>query len=233
MGIQSINFASFKAAVGGGGGGSAPTFVAAGAISEQTSGAGNAITPVIPTHQADDILIAEIQILTPSANITTPSGWTNIMAKLTNPGGMASQWFWKRAASGSETNPAISEDVNTVKSARVYVYRGCVASGTPYEAETSTAYNGTSPSTAGITTLGANRLVVVLADKFQTTDFSAGYPPGGWTNDSSSSNAGDSGCHYYALSKSVAVAGAVSSASMGTPPGTKLYDVLTLALIPA
>jgi len=63
------------------------------------SPAASGITAVLPTHAADDVLLACYGYSYHSATWSTPSGWTLLQAQ----GGLAV--FYKKATSSSETDP--------------------------------------------------------------------------------------------------------------------------------
>lgn len=63
------------------------------------------ITPVIPAHQAGDILILQAVARSNAVTLTTPSGWTSMGGLLDVGTTWRSYWYTKVAASSSETNP--------------------------------------------------------------------------------------------------------------------------------
>src|SRR5439155_20130798 len=73
------------------------------------------------------------------------------------------QFFWKRAASGSETNPLIDRTGTTGDVyAAVITYRGATTTGDPWEVKGTVTTGAADPSViTGITTLTADSLVVV------------------------------------------------------------------------
>ena len=125
-----------------------PTLVGEGAILAGTVAGG--ISPTLPTHQADDILICEALIWAPNTTGTmgtwnTPSGWNNVSNYNNHVAGLLNDTihglWWKRATSSSETNPvcdgpAYDTGTDMVIAARAYVVRGAQTVGTPY------SYNG-------------------------------------------------------------------------------------------
>jgi hypothetical protein len=64
------------------------------------------ITPVIPTHAADDLMFLLASSRVTTETLTTPSGWNQIGA-LSDTTAWRTYAFWKKAASGAETNPLL------------------------------------------------------------------------------------------------------------------------------
>lgn len=106
------------------------------------------ITPVIPTHQADDILFLVAASRSTTETLTTPSGWTLIEGPIQDTA-WRTYAYWKRAASGAETNPLCDWSAATGQKYGVVVTaRGCTTSGTPYSGENLNV-NLTDPITQG------------------------------------------------------------------------------------
>lgn len=169
----------------------APTLQAEGGLSVTTSSSNS---PTIPTHQADDILVLAMGIWFPN-NVTftqggpTDSGTWSLLGSVTvNDGifddGIITYW-WKRAT-GAGTTVTVTHDgdsgADTAFGCRVYVIRGCITSGDPFdEAVVSLARTTANQSCAGLTVSGAERLAIqflVKTDDFSTaptlTDYTAG-----------------------------------------------------------
>src|SRR5437867_505116 len=141
----------------------APTFQSFSAIAAAASGsAGPTVT--LPAHAADDILLLATIIRTNIDTIATPAGWTQIGSPTVRSTVATYQFFWKRAASSSETNPSIARAGSTFGDiyAAVIVYRGAIMLGDPWEVK-GTVTTGITMTAAitGITTLTADSLVVV------------------------------------------------------------------------
>lgn len=140
-----------------------------------TAGSGASLTPSWPTHLANDI---GVLIVINSYNTTTtpgtPAGWTLIGSKDGVAGGVknVTTAWWKRAVSGAETAPSVTTPAtDPCCAAQVVTFRGALTSATPIEAvATAGSTVGTFPSltmtSAGATTLGANRLVVNVLGVF-------------------------------------------------------------------
>jgi MSHA biogenesis protein MshQ len=126
-----------------------------------TGGADPTVT--LPAHAADDILLLATIVRSNTATVATPAGWTQIGTPTVRSTVATYQFFWKRAASGAETNPLINRTGTTGDVyAAVSVYQGAFASGDPWEVKGPVVTGTTDPSViTGITTLTANSLVVV------------------------------------------------------------------------
>jgi hypothetical protein len=126
---------------------------------QAVTSAGNASAVAWPTHQANDIGILIIE--TANEAITSPAsaGWTEFAnsPQGTGTAGAAGAVrltaFWKRAASGAESNVTISETVNHL-CWTINTFRGCITSGNPVMAESGSvnAVSGTSKTIPGVTT---------------------------------------------------------------------------------
>lgn len=145
-----------------------PNLFAAGAISAAATG--TSITSVIPAGDAaDDILIH--QVWCNAASTFTPGGsWVEMLdsgggSTAVNSANMSAAWFWLRA-SGSDGNPTVTTSATGSSSiglyGRVWVYRRCLSSGTPFEDATAAGAPtlSTTPQSAAIDTTGTDRLVV-------------------------------------------------------------------------
>jgi hypothetical protein len=130
----------------------APQYVGTGVV-EQDSGA---LTVNWPTHLTDDIGLLFVE----SANevVSTPAGWASIAAPGTGTGGAAAATrlsvFWKRAASAAEAAVAVS-DSGTRQTAFIMGFRGCIATGDPYDVTA----NDTGASSASVSIPGATTTV--------------------------------------------------------------------------
>jgi hypothetical protein len=168
----------------------APVFQAQGAAVGNTTGD---LTVGLPAHQADDILILVVSLWAPNTasavdTIPTPSGWTQA-GQTSFPATADGRFgvFWRRATSGSTTDPVISRSglnwdtgADTNLSGRAYAIRGCKTSGNFWEdvnfSATHTAANGNFPA---IDVLGSQRMVLLVA--LSGDDQGLGTPPSGWT----------------------------------------------------
>lgn len=167
--------------------GPTPEFVAVGAYDGNSSI--SAVTPGYPAGlAADDILLLHVHLIDGLGNASISSvsgGWTLVDSEPHTAPDDTAALYWKRATgseSGTET-VTVSETVNSgVLQAVISAWRGCVASGTPYEAETHTSQTSTTSHIgSGITTLGPNRRVVTFFGCSQTN--TTGTNTNGWTED--------------------------------------------------
>src|SRR5437773_2811870 len=152
----------------------APTFQSFSAIAAVASG-GAGPTVTLPAHAANDILLLATIIRISSDTIATPAGWTQIGSPTVRSSVATYQFFWKRAASSSETNPLIQSSGSTFGDiyAAVIVYRGATTTGDPWEVKGTVTTGTTDPSViTGITTLSADSLVVVAVPGEDNNDAS-------------------------------------------------------------
>src|SRR3990167_745257 len=137
-----------------------PTFQAVGT---PASGVGN-ITPTWPTHQANDVGFLVCETVATQA-VTAPDGWTAILNSPQSLSGESSSnrlsVFWKRAAGASETDPTVVDPGDHVIGV-VITYRGCLATGDPWDVGSGGAVNpgaSTAVTIGGATTTVADCLV--------------------------------------------------------------------------
>lgn len=82
------------------------------------------ITPVIPAHQADDLLLCLAASRSTTETCLTPSGWNALLSPRDTTAWRA-YLFWKWAASGAETNPLLDWSAATgEKYGQVHTIRG-------------------------------------------------------------------------------------------------------------
>ena len=166
----------------------APTLQAEGTIAAVTTGS---VTPTLPSHATDDILVVHAMIWVPNTaskpitTMPTPATW-NKEVGFFDTGGAEISLFWKRATSGAESNPVLTRaagwdtGTDTCYAARAYVVRGVVKSGTPWdEIDPTGAYTTTTGPFDAVTVSGAERTVIQFGG--MTDDAAWGAAPGGWT----------------------------------------------------
>jgi hypothetical protein len=211
-----------------------PDFIAAGAIASVN---GTSVTPTPPTHQADDILLIAVYYNNLGTISSATGGWTKLSER--QEFAMTTAWFWTRATGSGTAGATATVSSGGRMHTVCYVIRGCVATGTPFEDATIASGNGTSPDTSTIDTTGADRMAAVLTNLYGNSDYTAGYPPTGWTNESNLLATGVAAnvCRFSFLSKDIASASTVSAVSAGTintgGTGLRIWTTLTLAFIPA
>ena len=137
------------------GDGSIPTLVASGST---FSGGTSALSLTGGTYQAYDVGIAVVH-----SNFTAPtaSGWTQIgTIDSTTTFNCTISLYYKRALSASDLSGTWSDVGN--QGGKILVFRGCKTSGSPIDVSNFTKddTNHTALSIAGVTTTGANRLIL-------------------------------------------------------------------------
>lgn len=149
-----------------------------GSSSVAAASTGADVTPDLPTHQADDIFLLQVLVRDVDDTLTV-TGWTQIT---TIDDGTAGRhwWYWKRAASASETAPLVDKDTATGDTyATVTSYRGAATSGDPWEATSVAVCTGTADpvNLNGVTTLTDGSLVIASWNDRDNVVNSATYSP--------------------------------------------------------
>lgn len=210
------------------------TFVTAGTLAAVTTG--TTLTTTVPAGTLEnDILILSL-MHNSTSTFSTPSGWTLLGTSVSNTN-QSTAWFWMRRGASAPSNPAsTTATMNTTISGfgRIYVFRGCLVSGTPIEgvANNGTPTTSTTPSTSAVTTTGTDRMVVSLLSRDFSTTPSSGFPPAGWTGItvSATTTGGDGG--MGGVYRTQATASTVSAATIGTWSAAAYWRTLSFALIP-
>jgi len=159
----------------------APSLQASGTIAASTN---SVVTPVIPAHATNDILLLQAWIRDVDDTLTV-SGWTQITT--VDRGTTARYWwYYLRATSGSTTNPLVDRNTSSGDLfAVIYVFRGATTSGDPWEVKNTAATNTTDPAVlTGITTLSASSLIVAAVmgeDNNTTSVITTGTDPSAYT----------------------------------------------------
>lgn len=170
MGIQSISFASFKAAVSAG-----ITYVGAGAFVDAIT----AITPALPAGTAENDILVMLCYTANGENLTA-TGYTAAgnTPQSNTDFGFRLGILWKRAGA-SESAPT-TNDSGTTNAALIMGFRGCVTTGDPWDATSGSGNVASSTSIVvpGVTTTVANAMVVSVCEFYRiaqsTTNFSGG-----------------------------------------------------------
>lgn len=215
-------------------GGPTPAFEDDGGLSEL--GASNPLPAYPAGLQANDIAFIHAHIHDSVSNnsIQVPSGWTAVINHNLDVPRAAHGVFWKRL-NGSESGTvevfptgAATGGSDTFE-AVMSVWRGCIATGTPYEDANSNLNFGTTMTGASCTTTGPNRRIVnFCGGSAQSTATAAS----GWTEiyDYPASNGTPDGAlHCYAIEK--VSAGTLSGATHSLS-ASRARDIISLALIP-
>lgn len=197
------------------GGSSPPTFVAAG-----TAGTGsnaNSISPGYPAGiAANDILILTVMIRdnAGAATVSTigDAGFTQFLRR-TQRGDLYVYHYWKRAT-GSEsgtTTITFSEVAEAgIQHSVIAAYRGCKATGTPYEGLTARLQDSTTAVVGpNILTNDVNRLAVSYC--VQPDISVAGANDGSWIEDFEAATATGEDANISGSSISASVAGLVAA----------------------
>jgi len=218
----------------------APSIRNVGSVSTGTAGT---ITPTVPTHSADDILIA---ILGSSANAsvtpthTPPSGWVAIDSGANSTGTTRARCsvYWKRTA-GGEANPdfTVTPTGTTAchHAAVVVSVQACLTNGTPYEGASNNQAAGASALALTLTTVTNETLgwvAVHHADNVGT----GGTNDGSFTEPErflSDSPTGIDGL-LYASDKTIATAGSGQGATVTITSGGTSVGIagVAFALLP-
>lgn len=222
----------------GGSGAPTPTFQADGGLSEL--GVSNPLPAYPGGIQADDIAFihAHIHDSTSNNSIQTPAGWNVVLNHNLDTLRVAHGLFWKRL-DGTESGSVEVFPTNAANAgsdtfeAVMSVWRGCIASGTPYEDMDSNFVPGPADANmtgADCTTTGPNRRVVYFGGHSVDATVT---PAVGWTEvyDYPAFNGNiNAGLHCLAIEQ--ASAGTLSGVTH-TLSANRAWDVISLALIPA
>jgi hypothetical protein len=216
-----------------GGGSGIPTWILAGASNAVQA---TSLTLTLPAHADGSFLLAAVGEGGGQA-ITGPAGWTEIGTQVTDGSIVAGSAWFKRATSGSETNPQFTVPISSdVFFGVVVVYSNVVTSGTPYEDFTQVAVTSTTtPQSAAIDTTSTDRLAICI--NFQDNNLTPwnGHPPANWTNSlpvSDHSTAVGADFRINIMHQGVASASTVAAVTIGTLNVAEENASMTFALLP-
>lgn len=134
-------------------------YQASGALSAVSS---TTITPALPAHQADDILICVTSQQDLTRTCSTPSGWSLLAGPITGSSLIRTYFFWKQAASGSETNPSCVWSASGNLFASCHSVRGAYPPSAPFDV-TSGVQDQTDPFVvSGVTTAKPGELILLV-----------------------------------------------------------------------
>jgi hypothetical protein len=218
---------------------SIPTVLAGTLAASTDASSPYTVTPTLPAHQAGDILVV-CAAKNDAATLTCgTSGWAAVTgAAAQSNANFSSAWFWKRAASGAETNPTVTSSSTGGTNAGIYAtafrIRGAATSGEPFEDATlnGSPTSSTTPAGSTVTTTGADRLVLAVAQVDDDPAPSSGFPPSGWDEVTSQRSTTGGDYSILAISKEAASAGDVAGATIATLPGADYWRTLTVAVLP-
>ena len=133
-----------------------------------------------PTHVAYDIGLLVIETNSQVATEGT-SGWTEVTNSPQDATGSRLTVFWKRAASGAESNATVNVTTGNHIIAYIATFRGVVQSGDPWDVTAGGVLTpaGTTVTFTGVTTTVANALIVAIASNGVDSNTAQS---SGWTN---------------------------------------------------
>lgn len=220
-----------------GGAGSTPTSEGNGGLADNSDSAADPPVAYPAGLQAGDIALLHAYIDDPGGanSIATPAGWTLIAHELQNAdASTANALYWKRltgSESGTVSITSGSGHAATDSFCGVMsIWRGCIASGTPYEGLANNTGGSTTLTGAAVTTTGANRRVLHFGGHSGTATAT---PAATWTEvydyetNSGSPNAGVK-CYAIEAASASTVGPATHTLSIG-----RGWQVIAIALIPA
>jgi hypothetical protein len=164
-------------------------------------------------------------------NIECPSGWTEAHEG-TYRDNFRHALFWKRltgSESGTVTITITGGSTSFTVAGTITYWRGCVASGTPYEGLANAGgENGTVVSSA-ITTTGPNRRVLCFTN---TDELNNPTPGSGWSQQFAynTDQGPEAGCTVQCLQREQASAGSIGAGSHSVDSAR--WGSITLALLP-
>lgn len=218
--------------------GTAPFFVAA--TSNGVAGSGTLGRAWPAGYTTGDLGIVAIE--TGNSPVSAPSGWDLLGEVGVGTAGVATAarltLFGRIAVSGTESQTFFSTDGSFIQG-RMFVFRGVPPTGYVDAFNSASGATSTTITLPGVTTTGANRLVLhFIADG---TDNSSSSRYSNWTNAglTSLTELGDAGTNtstgggYGLASGERAAAGATGSGSVDFALAASNYVALTLALKPA
>lgn len=206
-------------------GGATPTFVAVGA---KAQAAGTLNVPYYAGLAANDIAIM-IATGYDDVSFGTVSGWT-AESQVSVTSAMRARLYWKRLAGSESGTESITGSTANANHGVMIGFRGCITSGTPYEAYNSnTSAGNTSVTSPSTTTTGANRLLLrVYTDEDGGTNTT---PPAGWTEQYENWET-VVGFNRIALDTLAQASAATVSATSRTASFPSSWVTLGLALLP-
>lgn len=184
-----------------------PTFVEAG-VGAASATSGASLSCTLPTGWTDDDIHVLLVWWKDSATAPTlPSGYTEWTALQTrNAAIFNSNTYYRRAVAGdASASVAMDPATTTLRAARVYGYRGCIATGDPSDVSSALANTVASATinTTNINTTVAETLVAFLEayeDDPSVRSLPSGYTASGTVYTSSLASDTSSSGHHKALS---------------------------------
>lgn len=220
----------------------APTITAGTLAANGTSGTTQVVT--LPTHAADDILVVTA-LCNQASTLSIDVGYTafTLAGGDVNPlsdAALSTAIWWKRATSGSETNPTVTSSTaasaSNVILGKPYTVSGCDTSGDPYDVAhanpAGAQTTSTAPASGSITTSGSDRLLVHFALIDDNNTMSSGLPPGTYSTlvDENTAVGGDA--QLATIYKAVPSATTQSGVTVGTMSASDPWRVFSVAFKP-
>lgn len=216
-------------------------------ISFQEAGAGvsrgstGTLTPAFPVTglAADDIFILHVSISSATGVVDTAvTGFTHINSYQIGSADTGEHAvFWKRATGSESGNATVSfsTDVAVVKTARMYRFRGCIASGTPYEGLGNAQANSATLADQSVTSTGANRLAVNLytINDDNAVDAFTGQTGGTWVEPVAEFTTLDGNDSCLGIQTAQLVSAGTINGGSFTMAGADPFSIVGFALIPA
>ena len=206
-----------------------------------TATAGATIWPALPAATAVND-IAFLAVMTNASNaFPAITGWTKVTGSEVTNANESSCLYWRRLTGSGDAPAAFTIASGTALGntnglyGRIWVYRGCITTGTPYEAYSLTGPTTSStPQSASITSTGINRLAVVILMADDDNSFSSGMPPTGWTEFGGIASSATGGDHMDdTIYKALPTATTQAAVTVGTMSAADYWVTHSLALIPA
>ncbi len=199
----------------------APTFVNGGSASATATSGAN-LTPGLPTGWAADDIHILVMHRSDNTAATAPTGWTRL-----SPSGVSEsntivqrvEVFWRRAVAG-DTAPVITFGSGTiVRIARIYGFRGCPTSGSPFNGSVRTNNAASATITGGtVTTTTADTLGLFFGA--YEDDPTTATPSADWGAALSTGTILGNDCALYLVQRTLATAGTYASNTMTVSGGT-------------
>lgn len=222
-------------------GGAIPVLEAHGAWADNGTLTASPVIPYPTGLAAGDILflnVLSLDVLLDDHTVATPTDWALADVRTLTITGYKHYLFWKRATGLESGTLTISRDAPATTDTfggRMSAFRGCIASGTPYEGLANNSGNNANMNGAAVTTTGPNRNVLHFTTHTNASQGSDcfGTPASGWDelyDTSSLSGTEEGGAGLYA--KDATDAGVVAAATHVLDASVR-WQVMALALLPA
>jgi hypothetical protein len=188
--------------------------------------------------QYHDILILQaysIRTAAGTASVSAPAGWNVISSGVSRSDGLqAGGSFWLRADGTESGTVNVTTSSNFNRGGVISIVRGCVATGTPYEALSSVFGTSTTPTGSSVTTTGPNRLVTNLIGRAGGSATATVNPAAGWTEEFevSATNSGGTQLIDFVWHDRVAASATTIAAEATTSSNNANWRIDSLAFLP-